>query len=1622
MSSKQYLIRLLVLAGGIGLSLANSGHLHRSPLALRAGRNRPGSPDAKWTGRIVTPGSPAKRLARPSPLLFNAFGIAQTPQAKMREATPKIEANSAQISIPVTFEPNVGDADASVQYVGRGKGVTILLARREIAVAVPRSSADAGAPNEFVRMRVMEIGARKRRSRPKTARSSHRTREHSRPRLRSRRKQTRPRTKRASWEDNRSAEFAWCGEEKLRGESNYFIGNNPHLWRTKVPHFAEAEAQNALPGVGVTIYGSDSGAEYDLRLAPGADPAKLRLALSGGDSRIASNGDLVLRVGASEMRMKKPRIYEEFVPPEPLPADGFKTTEKGQLKRESVDGGYVLEADGSLGFRVGPYNRHATLVIDPSISVTYATFLGGTGSETANSLALDGSGNVYIGGTTTVPAAFPESTTETLGSGIDPGEGTGGANGTSAEFFIAKVDPHVSGANSLVYLTFLGGSVDQAGALLAVDASGDVAITGTTSSPDFPVTNGSALTSGLNDTTVSEIDPTGTELLFSTLFGGNGAESQYGEGGIALDSADNIYVASDTSSTDLPVTTGAFQTTLTGRTADAFLAIFQPSSVPSLAYCSYLGTNANAQVGVGGITVDPSRSVYVAGFSSNAENSFPAKNAFQAAYGGDPTDAFLMKILPAGQGAADVIYATLLGGSGEDEALAVAVDNSVPPIAYVAGTTQSPNFPTNGTNAAFQPSLHANATANAFLAAVAQNPGTGMTYLAYSTYLGGSASDAARGVAVAAFNAVYVAGTTSSWDFPWRDNLQPFNGSGDAFVVKLDPTMAGSLSLVYATPLGGTAPPGVTVNATASAVAADRSGDVYVAGQVTAADFPTAISTAGVMSGFQPICASCQESPPARDAFLVALQESSDSEPSVYFNVSRVVFPAQPLGGQNAPQLVAVRNGGETSLNVSDVVLTGPNSQDFSLIGGAACQGQIIPPNGECSFEVNFVPSIAGPEGAVVSLTDNAPGNPQVLELAGAGEGPFASLSATALNFGSQPRNTVSLSQTITVTNTGNDTLSMGSPTETGTDVAQFFLSGKDITCGASLTPGQSCAVGVVFEPNAIGSFSAQINISDNSGGLASSVQVVTLAGIGTAPSPVASVTPGNLAFGEIELGSASGVQSVTLLNNGSTVLNVASIGITGANASDFRLAGSGSIPCPAGAGTVAIDASCTVNVQFAPQSGDTAGAKSATLTIADNAAGSPQTVAISGTATALPTIRISPESLSFPAQSVGIAGASQTVTLLNTSSAPLAIDRISMTGTNAADFIETNNCPPSLKAGANCSLNATFDPTPNAMTARSAAVTIADNAAGGPQTIPLSGAATQAAVSVSPANLNFGGQLAGTASPPETITVTNNGTGALAFSSIAVTGIDFTIGANTCRATSTPPGGTCTIQLAFSPACTNGSAARSAMLILNDNAPGSPQSVALTGTATGDFCFEPPATGSVSMTLTAGQTAAYSIVVNSPTGYKGTVSLSCSGAPTTSTCTVPSTITVPSQFSVTVPTVAGSTTWLIKGPTSGAPPAHRLFLAVAAFAMLAWIAAWAVGWRGRVSGACATGLAGAGRFVLAAVLLIVSAWGMAACSNSGNGANSNASPGTPSGTYALTVTGTDANTSAQIALSLTVN
>jgi len=382
------------------------------------------------------------------------------------------------------------------------------------------------------------------------------------------------------------------------------------------------------------------------------------------------------------------------------------------------------------------------------------------------------------------------------------------------------IDPIV-----LSYSTYLGGSSDDSGGGIAVDADGNAYVTGRTSSPNFPTVAGAFEPTGgsTNDAFVTKLNPAGSALVYSAYLGGSGFDNG---AGIVVDAAGNAYVTGFTASTDFPTTAGAFQTAFAGSGpfgfGDAFVTKLDPTG-SALVYSTYLGGSSD-DLG-SGIAVDTAGNAYVTG---GASTNFPTTaGAFQTTFASTSSinlDAFVTKLNPTGSGA---VYSTYIGGSGGDSGSGIAVDGAG--NAYVTGGTNSADFPT--TAGAFQTTF-----TNAFDfdtdAFVTKLDSTGSS-LVYSTYLGGSSTESGAGIAVDASGSAYVTGQTESFDFPTTPGaFQPVapNSLSDAFVTKFD--AAGS-ALVYSTRLGGSR------NDVGYGIAVDADGNAYVTGGTFSDDFPT---------------------------------------------------------------------------------------------------------------------------------------------------------------------------------------------------------------------------------------------------------------------------------------------------------------------------------------------------------------------------------------------------------------------------------------------------------------------------------------------------------------------------------------------------------------------------------------------------------------------------------------------------------------------------------------------------------------------------------------------------------------------------------------------------------------
>ena len=448
-------------------------------------------------------------------------------------------------------------------------------------------------------------------------------------------------------------------------------------------------------------------------------------------------------------------------------------------------------------------------MIDPGVQFT--TFLGGNSNETGAGIAVDGSGDSYVTGTTQSPD-FPTTT--------GAFQRTGSAS-SSADAFVSKLNPN---GTALVYSTFVGGSNMESGNGIAVDTGGNAYVTGTTKSSNFPTTSG-AFDRSLNlpgncprcavdntDGFVFKLNATGSRLTYSTYLGG-GADIDSPRG-LAVDGTGSAYVVGETASSDFPTTAGAFSRTRSGS-IDEFVTKLNPAG-SALTYSTFLG---GALVDNGqGIAVDSGGNAYALGFTSSTD--FPTTpGAFDRTANG-AFDTTLTKLNPTGSALG---YSTYLGGQDFDGGSDVTLDGSG--NAYVAGSTSSPDFPT--TPGAFDTTPNGN---DAFVTKV----DAAGSALVYSTLLGGSASDSANGIVVDPAGNAWLAASTTSADFPVSADASDgtFNGAGDAVIAELD--AAGS-ALPYATFLGGSKSEG------ARDIGRDAAGNLYVTGSTFSMDFPATV-------------------------------------------------------------------------------------------------------------------------------------------------------------------------------------------------------------------------------------------------------------------------------------------------------------------------------------------------------------------------------------------------------------------------------------------------------------------------------------------------------------------------------------------------------------------------------------------------------------------------------------------------------------------------------------------------------------------------------------------------------------------------------------------------------------
>jgi hypothetical protein len=614
--------------------------------------------------------------------------------------------------------------------------------------------------------------------------------------------------------DGASPNARATGADQLPGTANYFIGNDPTKWRTGAPTYAKVRYTRIYPGVNLVYYGNQQQLEYDFIIAPGADPKPIRLHFVGAKAlRVDKGGNLIIAAPNGDVSLRKPSIYQDF-----------------GGERRQVKGQFALLGARKVGFALGDYDHSKPLVIDPVLQ--YSTLLGSKVSPEA--IAVDAEGNAYLTGSVNFVKDMNGNTTAYLPVT------TGAFQSQQSELQVGFVSKFNATGTALMYSTFLGGSVDDAGTSgegISVDSEGNAYVTGYTSDIDFPVSKG-AFQANLHSRTstnafVTKFNSTGTALLYSTYLGGGGTDYGYG---IAVDKFGYAYLTGQAGSSDFPVTPDAFQG------ANNATAIMEPNAFvtklnltgTALEYSTYLG-GSNTATGKA-ISLDASGNAYVTGQVESPD--FPVTaGAFQVTNkeytNGFSYDAFVTKINPTGT---SLVYSTYLGGSNSkfsgEVGYGIAVDSSGD--AFVTGSTGSTDFPV--TEGAFQTTnkAYGSAYGSAF---VTKFNATG-TALVYSTFLGGTdteySGDISYGIALDSAGDVYVTGQTNEDDFPiTKDAYQSTNHDAlleCIFVTEINPT---GTALEYSTYLGG------TYSDVSTAIAVDNAGGVYVTGATSSSDFPT---------------------------------------------------------------------------------------------------------------------------------------------------------------------------------------------------------------------------------------------------------------------------------------------------------------------------------------------------------------------------------------------------------------------------------------------------------------------------------------------------------------------------------------------------------------------------------------------------------------------------------------------------------------------------------------------------------------------------------------------------------------------------------------------------------------
>src|SRR3989338_4564096 len=545
------------------------------------------------------------------------------------------------------------------------------------------------------------------------------------------------------------------GEGEAATKVNYFIGDNPAKWKNNIPTYTAVNFGEVYRGIEVKLRAYGKKVEKLFYLKPRANLKDLKIGLNGAKAlRVNDTGELEIDTGYGVVKWTRPIAYQR------QGARGKKQEARGKRQREYVEVEYVVNPPQSsivnrqssiiYGFKVGDYDKTRELIIDPLLA---STFVGGSDNDSASAIAIDSSGNVYIAGKTT--------------SSNYPAYEYDISQNKNEDVFVSKFS---SDLKTLISSTFIGGSKNDSANAIAIDSSGNVYIAGKTTSSDYPATSGSydssfndSGDSTIGDVFVSRLNGDLSSLLSSTFVGGG--KEDYASS-IAIDSSGNILITGSTASSDYPITTGSSH----NGSYDVFVSKLS-SDLTSLLSSTFVGGN---DFDVASAIIASSDSIYITGWTYSS--NYPTTSGYYDTSHNGSYDVFISKL---SSDLTSLLASTFIGGVNMDFANTITAD-SLGNI-YIAGFTNSSDYPT--TTGSYDPSH--NGENDVFISKL----NGALTNLLSSTFIGGSGSEIAYGMAIFSDNIyIYIAGETNSSNYPTTSGAyeELYTSSYDVFISKLD--------------------------------------------------------------------------------------------------------------------------------------------------------------------------------------------------------------------------------------------------------------------------------------------------------------------------------------------------------------------------------------------------------------------------------------------------------------------------------------------------------------------------------------------------------------------------------------------------------------------------------------------------------------------------------------------------------------------------------------------------------------------------------------------------------------------------------------------------------------------